>query len=117
MNKRLVHTKVVREAQDLLAEALSPRRRIKPGMIVRYYEHGHVDPSDPHSEVTLLTGYDRVVLIHPKEPRIELQLLGRRVFKDSCCLYAYDAHYKNLEKWLDAKIAAKHHKATGKELA
>ena len=104
MKKRLVHERVVREAETLLNEALSRasggRRQVRPGDLVRYYQHAKQNPDDPNSEVVLLSGIDRVTVIWPKEPRIELQLLDRRVFKDAICLMPHDSHYRVLEERL-----------------
>ena len=106
MTKRLIHTRAVRQAEDMINEVLARRRVIKPGILVRYYEHGRADIHNPNSEVILLTGVDRVAMIHPKEPRIELEFLGRRMFTASCAICPYDAHHRQIEQGLMAKRLA-----------
>lgn len=109
MRKRLVHEKVVTEAQDLLADALSRRpgvgkRTLRAGMLVRYYFHA-IGGHPP--EAVLLQGFDRVELLRRQEPRAYLAALGRWVFGRDLCILPEDSRHPRIAKQIDAKVAAK----------
>lgn len=116
MAKRLVCEKV-ETAQDLLAEALATRRKLKPGMIIRYFFHDFIIPGNHHSEVDTFTGVDRIELLRQKEPRVFLQRLQRWVFGRDCLILPRDSVYADRVRKLDQKIADDIHKKTGKRPA
>lgn len=116
MHKRLVHEKV-NTAQDLLAEALASRRKLKPGMIVRYFFHGFVVDGNPHTEADTFTGIDRIELLRQREPRVFLQRLQRWVFGKECLIVPRDSAYAERVRRLDEKIADSIHKKTGRRPA
>ena len=105
MQKRLIHTRVVREAQDLLAEALARkpggRRPIRPGMLIRYYFYG-MGRNPP--EAKLKQGIDRVELVRTREPRFFLQHLREWVFGRECSIVPQDRLYARHERQLEEKV-------------
>lgn len=94
MSKVLVSEKI-NEAQDLLAEALSNRRRLKPGLLIRYCFHaftGHPPEAAQHQ------GVDRIDMLRNKEPRVFLERLQQWIFSRDCLLLPRDKRYAELEK-------------------
>jgi hypothetical protein len=100
MSKFLVCEKV-EEAQDLLTEALTTRRKLKLGILIRYYFHamgGHPP------EAVLKQGVDRVAMLRTKEPRVFLERMKEWVFSRDCMLLPRDKRYAELEKQHEAKL-------------
>jgi hypothetical protein len=99
---------VVREAQDLLAEALARKpggkRPLRPGMIIRYFFHA-MGGKPP--EAVLHQGYDRIELLRTKEPRVFLAALKQWVFSKECCIMPHDSRMPGIEARINAKLAAR----------
>lgn len=100
MRKRLVHEKVD-TAQDLLAEALATRRKLRPGILIRYCFNAFTG-QPPEAE--LHQGVDRIELLRTKEPRVFLERLKQWVYSKECLLLPRDSRYKELEARHESKL-------------
>ncbi len=95
MKKVLVERKV-NVAQNLLQEALAPRRRAKPGELVHYHTY-----SGEGSDATHDIGHDVVELTRTREPSIFLKRLKRWLFSAEVMLLPRDTRYSaRVERFL-----------------
>lgn len=90
-------------AQDLLTEALSKRRKLRPGILIRYFFHAFT--GNP-PEATNMAGVDRVELIRNKEPRVFLERLQQWIYSKDCLLLPRDSRYSEQEAKHEAALKA-----------
>ena len=102
LTKVLIERKMLVErkvgfAADMLNEALKPRRRAKPGELVRYISY-----SEEGGEDCRMGGVDMVEMTRNKEPSIFLKLLQKWMFTREILRLPNDAQYmRNLERFLE----------------
>lgn len=102
MPKVLVSEKI-EVAQDLLAEALASRRKLKPGILIRYAFHAFTGKPP---EATYMHGIDRVEMLRNKEPRVFLERLQDWIFSRDCLLLPRDSRYSAQEAKHEAALKA-----------
>ncbi len=103
----MISQKVTR-AEDMLAEALARapkatgKRRIQPGMLIRYWFHG-LTGNPP--EAALHQGNDVVELLRTREPRVFLQRMKQWVFTRDCMILPEDSLHARRLKQHKEKLA------------